>query len=44
MIGVTDSSKIGDELDYKGGELIVVSELSLVGIPEGTTIADSSKL
>ena len=43
-LGVTDSSNLGEELDFNRGASLGVSDLYLVGIPEGKILADSSKL
>ena len=44
MIGVTDSSKLVELPDSKGCAYLGVYEVSLVGITEVITLADSSKL
>ena len=43
-LGVTNPYKLGEEFDFKGVASLGVSKLCIVGIPEGTMFADSSKL
>ena len=43
-LGVTDYSKPGEKIDFKGGECLGVSEWYFVGILEGIMLCNSSKL
>ena len=44
VIGDSDSYKLIKEILYKEYKLLSVSEVSIVVIPEGITLANSSKL